>query len=118
MFSIKTGGAPPKVPPRPQSPGSPSSSVQVQHRVDRDSFDPAPRRTATTPASFLLASGGGGPGDLRSQKLGELRAVIGDLDSPGAGLALEAMKDQQFPGLELGVVAQKGDRVVYVGPQG
>src|SRR5262245_40842868 len=99
MYRITPGGASPNAPSRLQT-TTPSSNTQPPPRVDRDSFEPAPRRTATTPASFLLASGGG-KGDPRDQRLGELRTQIGDLDTLGAAIAIDGLSGQRFPGLEL-----------------
>ena len=128
MFKVETGGAPPRAPARLQNANSASTTTTTNANPSpspwgRDGFDAAPRRTVANDAALLGQRSGGGGGKLtpeeRTQKLQEIRASLGgDLDSAQAGEALQNLRPEDLKGLELGLVASKGDRVVYVDGQG
>src|SRR5262249_44036953 len=107
MFKVDKGGAPPRAPARLQTPNpNPTTTTPSPSPFGRDGFDVAPRRTPP-PNQLGLRSGGGGllTAEERKQRLGELRASLGDLDSPGAAEALRGLQGQKLEGLELGLVA-------------
>src|SRR5262245_13508939 len=113
MFKVETGGAPPRVPARPRTTTITTTTNPSPSHRGRDGFDAAPRQTA-----LLGQRSGGGGGKLtpeeRTQKLQEIRTSLGgDLDSARAREALQDLRPEDLKGLELGLVASKGDRVVY-----
>lgn len=122
MFKVETGGAPPRVLTRPQTTGSTTNPTTPSPSPwGRDGFDVAPRRALANDAARLgLRSGGGGSltPEQRKQRLEEIGASLGDLDSPEAAEALRGLQGQKLEGLELGLVASKGDRLVYVDGEG